>query len=66
MNKIENGFANMFLNFKFIKNNILVFITYFVILFSVFTNIIKNKNTTLETSKIRKIESSIISPILII
>ncbi len=63
--KISKNFTKLFLNFKFIKNNLLIFVIFFVILFSTIVNIFKHKNTKLENSKIRNIESTIISPILI-
>ena len=65
IDKISDNFTRLFLNFKFIKNNLLILIIYFVILFSTIVNIFKNKDTKLEAGKIRSIETTIISPILI-
>ena len=65
IDKIANGFNRLFFNFKFIKNNILVFIIYFVILFSTIVNIFKNRNLKIADGKIRKIETSIFGTILI-
>ena len=62
--KIFRNINNIF-NFNTIKNNILVFIIYFIILFSSIINIIKNKNTVDTTSAKRKIEGSIASTLLI-
>lgn len=57
---------NFLLNFKFIKNNLIVFIIYFIIIFSVFINILMNKTTKDEPNKITTVESSIASTLLII
>ena len=65
INKIVNGFSNVF-NFYVIKNNILVFIIYFIIAFSVFYNIISNKSKTIADSKKKNIEVSIANTVLVI
>jgi len=53
---------NIHLNIK--MNNILVFLISFILLFSCFINIIKNKNTKLENSKIHNPNNIILQTIL--
>lgn len=64
---VDKIFKNIDLlfNFNTIKNNILVFVIYFIILFSIFVNIIKNKNTILNSRIKKHPDSSIINTILI-
>jgi len=54
------------LDFKTIKNNLLVISLSFITIFSTFVNILKHKNTKVGLSEKRKIESTIINTILII
>ena len=60
---LEKLFAHF--NIDTIWNNFLVLVIYFIILFSVMINIIKNRNTTSEEKPLKKVESSIVSTILI-
>ena len=65
INKLMNGLGRLLLNFRFLKNNILVFISYFIILFSTLINVFKNKDSNVPTGKIRNIETAIFNTILI-
>ena len=62
--KINNHITN-FISFNNIFKNILIFAIYFTIYFSVYINIIKNNKTKIEAGKIRKTDSLIITPILV-
>lgn len=65
INKLSNSFSNLF-DIDYIKNNILIFIIYFVISFSVFSNIITSKNKTIGDSKKHDLEVSIVNTILVV
>ena len=52
-------------NIDTIWNNFLVLVIYFIILFSVMINILKNRNTIDKEKPLKKVESSIVSTILI-
>ena len=63
--KITKNISKIF-DFKFLKNNIIVFGLSFITLFSTFVNIHKNKDTKVNIGEKRKIDSTIINTILII
>ncbi len=63
--KILYAFKDWFLDLRIIRNNIIIFAIYFIILFSTFVNIIKNKEAKVELGKPKKIEVTLISPALI-
>ena len=65
MGKILYAFKKWFLNFKYLRDNIIVFITYFIILFSTFINVVKNTNTKVELGKPKKVEAAIVNTILV-
>ena len=54
------------ININSIGNNLMVLVIYFIILFSVIINIIKNRNTMDKEKALKKVDSSIVSTILII
>ena len=63
--KIIKNLSNL-CNFKFIKNNLLVFGICFIIIFSTFINITKNINTIVTSGKKKTVEPSIVNTLLVI
>lgn len=63
--KIAKSISNI-CNFKFLKNNLLVFGICFIITFSTFINITKNTNTLIASGKKKTVETLIVNTLLVI